>query len=116
MRLLRGQIGEGWADAELARRLSAGGGAYAATTVALAALRDDDLVAAGEFIDEALSLLNAPSNTSVVAIALVGLDDERALRLLESVPVRGQLFWSHLRVPEYDPIRNNPRFQALFER
>ncbi|MCZ6918324.1 MAG: protein kinase [Gemmatimonadetes bacterium] len=116
VRLLRGQIGEGRADAELARRLSAGDGAYAATTVALAALRDDDLVAAGEFIDEALSLLNAPSNTSVVAIALVGLDDERALRLLESVPVRGQLFWSHLRVPEYDPIRNTPRFQALFER
>ena len=47
------------------------------------------------------------------AMGLVGLDDERALRLLEDIRPRGKVFWSHLRVPEYDPIRSNPRFQAL---
>jgi tetratricopeptide (TPR) repeat protein len=116
VRLLRGQIREGRADADLAWRLSGSDNSYAATTAALAALRDGDSIAAWNFIDEAMGLLNGPSNTSVVAIALVGLDDEQALQLLESTTARGHDFWSNLRVPEYDPIRNNPRFQALFDR
>ena len=43
----------------------------------------------------------------------LGAGGMAAVQLLESVRVRGHMFWSHLRVPEYDPLRDNPRFQAL---
>ena len=40
---------------------------------------------------------------------------EQALLLLESIRPRGVLLRAALRMPEFDPIRSNPRFQALQE-
>ncbi len=118
VRLLEGEVDEALADAEAAVRLSRGDNAYALTTMALAVARAGDTIAARGLVDDALSMLNDPVTNplaAVVAMGLVGLDDERALELLEGVRPRGMVFWSHLRAPEFDPIRSSPRFQALLE-
>ena len=116
VRLLEGEIDEALADAEVAVRLSRGDNAYALTTLALAFAGAGDTTRARGLIDDALAILDDPVTTpltAVVAMGLVGLDDERALQLLEGVRPRGKLFWSHLRVPEYDPIRSNQPITRL---
>lgn len=50
------------------------------------------------------------------APSLVALGrEERALELLERVRPRGGVFWSHLRMREFDAIRPHPRFQRIVE-
>ena len=46
-------------------------------------------------------------------MAVVGLDNERALQLLRSVRARGAVFNTGMRMPEFGSLRDNPRFQAL---
>ena len=117
VRLQTGQIDEAQSDAELALRLSGGETVPALTAMAMAAARAGDSVAARGFVERALSGIADHATTArFVAMALVASGQiERAFQLLESVRLRGVLFRETLRMPEFDPIRANPRFQALLE-
>ena len=56
-----------------------------------------------------------PSSRAGVALAAVlaaAGDPERAIDLLERMPPSAYA-WCHLRAPEFDPVRGNPRFQRL---
>jgi TolB-like protein/Tfp pilus assembly protein PilF len=48
------------------------------------------------------------------AVVLVG-DHEAALALLERIRPRGAWLWSYLVLPDFDPIRGDPRFQRVYE-
>ncbi len=47
--------------------------------------------------------------------ALAAGESDRALDYLERVRPRGAELWSGLRLPAFDPLRSNPRFQRLVE-
>jgi hypothetical protein len=47
-------------------------------------------------------------------LASVG-ERDRALTLLERVRPRSEMLWFVLRWPEFDPLRDDPRFQRLVE-
>ncbi len=67
--------------------------------------------------ERALGSNSDPTTTGrFVAMPLVAMGEvEQALRLLESIRPRGVLLRATLRMPEFDPIRSDPRFQALQE-
>ena len=85
--------------------------------MAMALARAGDSVGARGFIERALSSNSDPTTAArFVAMALVAMGEvEEALRLLESSRHRGVLLRAPLRMPAFDPIRSNPRFQALRE-
>jgi serine/threonine-protein kinase len=115
VQLQAGQIAEARRDAELALRLSGGEPVHALTAMAMAVARAGDSTAARGFVERALRIAkkSAAAPARFGAMALVGLDDDRAVRLLERIRPRGVLFRATLRMPEFDPIRDHPRFQAL---
>ncbi len=118
VRLQTGQIEEAWRDAELALQMSGGETVPALTAMAMAAARAGDSAAARGFVERALSSDSDRATTArFVAMALVAMGDiEQALRLLrESNRTQGVLLRANLRMAEFDPIRSNPRFQALQE-
>ena len=116
VRLQTGQIDSARRDAELALRLSGGETVPALTAMAMAVARAGDSVAAQGLVERALSPIADPATSArFAALALVGLDDHRAFQLLESIRPRGVLLRATLRMPEFDPIRSHPRFQALLE-
>jgi hypothetical protein len=50
------------------------------------------------------------------ALALVALrEPDEALDLLERVRPRGARLWFYLRAPDFDAVRDNPRFRKLVE-
>jgi hypothetical protein len=83
--------------------------------MAMAVARAGDSTAAQGFVERALRFAkeSAAAPARFGAMALVGLDDDRAVRMLERMRPRGVLFRATLRMPEFDPIRDHPRFQAL---
>ncbi len=117
VRLQTGEIEEARRDAELALRMSGGETVPALTAMAMAVARAGDSVAARRFVERALGSDADPTTAArFVAMPLVVMGEvEEALRLLESIRPRGVLLWANLRMPEFDPIRSNPRFQALQE-
>ena len=116
IRLQTDQIEEARRDAELALRLSGEESVPALTGLAMAINRAGDTIAALGVVERALRASDDPTTSArFAAMALVGLDDDRALRMLENMRPRGVLLRATLRMPEFDPIRSNPRLQALLE-
>ncbi len=101
----------------MALQLSGGETVPALTAMALALARAGDSVGARGFVERALSSNSDPATAArFAAMPLVALGEvEQTLRLLESIRPRGVLLRANLRMPEFDPIRSNPRFQALQE-
>jgi uncharacterized protein HemY len=101
----------------LALQLSGGETVPALTAMAMAVARAGDPVAAREFVERALSSNSDPATAArFAAMPLVALGEvEQALRLLESIRPRGVLLRATLRMPGFDPIRSDSRFQALLE-
>jgi Tfp pilus assembly protein PilF len=119
VRLQLGETEEARDDAETAMRLGAGDELPVAV-LALAEVRAGDTLAARARLERALRdipHLERPGPTEALfAAALVALGDrERALDFLERVQPRGAQFVFELRTPEFDEIRNHPRFQRLME-
>ncbi len=101
----------------MALQLSGGEAVPALTATAMALARLGDTVAARGLVERALSS-NADSATAArfVSMALVELGEiDRAFGLLESFRHRGVLLRATLRMPEFDPVRSNPRIQALLK-
>jgi TolB-like protein len=117
VRLQLGEVEEARRDAETATRLGAGD-ELAAAVLAMAELRAGDAVAARTRLEHALRnlpLLNRPGpGEALFGAVLAALGDtERALDFLERVQPRGFHLLFELRAPEFDAIRNLPRFQRL---
>ena len=118
VRLQMGQTGQARTDAELALQLSGGENVHALVATAMAVARAGDTDAAQALVERALgSGVNPATLARFVPMALVALGDiDRALSLLESVRTRDVLLRAALRMPEFDAVRDHPRFQALLAR
>lgn len=108
------------ADAEAARRSSPTGAEYWGECVqALIATWSGDTAAARVYLAPALARLEgraelADREGTNVAMALVALGDRgRAYDVLERIRPRGAQLWFWLRDPDFDPVRDDPRFQTL---
>ncbi len=123
-RLLLGDSAGARADAEAARRFGPLGVRYwsEAVLAILAARRGDTATARATAMRLAASLVE-PGRPTVqearwigAALAAAG-ERERALTLLESVPSErcGAALWFFLHFPEFDPLRDDPRFQRIAE-
>ena len=100
----------------MALQLGGGENVHAFTAMAMAVARSGDSVAARGFAERALGSGSDPTTAARFGtMALVAMGEvEQALRLLESLP-QSVLLRASLRMPEFDPVRSNPRFQALQE-
>jgi len=121
-RLLLGDSGGARRDAETALRI--GPSAYRYRAEAILARLDaqaGDTARARERVERLLRSEASADHPSIlmgwyIGMALVGLGDhQRALDFLERVSPRGGKLWFGLRMPEFDPIRSDLRFQRLLE-
>jgi tetratricopeptide (TPR) repeat protein len=120
VKLQLGQTDEARRDAETAIRLGAGD-ELAAAVLSLAELRSGDSLAARGRVERALRdipHLSRPGPTETLfAATLAALGDrERALDFLGRVQPRGFHLDFELRGPEFDLLRDHPRFRRLIER
>jgi tetratricopeptide (TPR) repeat protein len=105
------------ADAESAIRLSRA--PWASATMAVVELRAGDTLAARRrvepLVDHLLASHQATEFDAWLGIPLLALGEgERALDLLELAPRGPWLMWI-LRLPEFDVLRDNPRFHRIVE-
>ena len=121
IRLGAGDLAEARTDAETAVRFHAGYQRPGEAVLALVDLRAGDTSAARTRVREILrdgTGLERPTvaDAAWVARALVALQDSAAaLALLERVRPRGARLWFYLRAPDFDPLRETPRFRHLIE-
>ncbi|MEK6768757.1 MAG: hypothetical protein AABY85_07200 [Gemmatimonadota bacterium] len=119
MRLATGDGSGALADAETSARhgVTEGQGAI----LALVEQAAGDTVRARARLEGVLASLpqNGPlkfQDAVYPAMTLIAFGDlSHALDLLERVGVRGASYWSSLRTPEFDPIREHPRFARLVQ-
>ena len=106
-------------DARLAVRIS-GGQRTALAVLASVEAGAGMTASARERIDPLVETYRGRNDISVrdgfeVAGALVALGDTaRALDVLERISPKGAWLWSYLLFPDFDPLRENARFQRLF--
>jgi serine/threonine-protein kinase len=121
MRLGAGDLVEARADAETAVRLHAGYQRPGEAVLALVDIRVGDTSAARTRVQQMLRDGSALAHPTVadaawVARALVALrDSAAALDLLERVHPQGARLWFYLRAPDFDPLRETPRFRHLIK-
>lgn len=117
VRLELGDAAGARVDAETAMRLSQA--PWATSSMALVELQAGDTLAARRrvepLVDQVLASHQAPGFDAWLAIPLVALGErDRALDLLELAPRGPELMWL-LRLPTFDALRANPRFQRIVE-
>lgn len=114
-----GAVAEARNDAETALRLGDGIGGSAMLT--LAEVHAGDTLAARARVEALLRGMAHPERPSVregeyIGAALISVGRvEQALALLQRVRPVGVLLWDSLRLPEFDAVRSDPRFQRLVE-
>jgi serine/threonine-protein kinase len=121
-RLQSGDTAGARRDAETAIRYSAGDPVPGTAALVIIEARRGDLRAAralhGRLEDEVILRGEAARTTATLWLAMadvaVGRGQE-AIRRLERVTERSAEFWFWLQLPEFDPVRREPRFMQLAE-
>lgn len=117
VRLQLGETTEARRDAETAMGLGAGD-ELAGAVLAIAEWRSGDTASARSRLERVLRdvpLLGRPGPSESLfgaALAVLG-EQDRALEFLERVQPRGYQLLFELRAPEFDVLRDHPRFQRL---
>jgi adenylate cyclase len=110
-------------DAEVAVHTGAGDPSVGEGALALVEAATGDTLGARLLVDRRLREASSPkpwagleNNRYTLAGALVALGEhERALDYLEQIRPRNGFLWLQLTTPEFDPIRDHPRFRRLIE-
>jgi eukaryotic-like serine/threonine-protein kinase len=119
--LRAGQLAESRADGETAERLHAGYRLPATAGLVLTDLAAGDTAAARARLQGLERELRGTDHPTVTDAAWLGRalvahgDTARALDLLERARPRGARLWFYLRSPEFDGVREHPRFRRLVE-
>ncbi len=114
-----GELTESRADGETAVRLHAGYRLPAAAVLVLADLTAGDTTGARARLDALEREIRSAGRPTVTDAAWVGWaliargDRAQALDLLERVQPPGARLWYYLRSPEFDAVRDTPRFRQL---
>ena len=114
-----GRVAEARADAQRALAVSSGYRIPAYSVLAVTAAQGGDTAAARNWLGQALRDLDGqPSSTDANFIggALIAVGDRAgALDLLERVRPRSAWLWFYCQKPEFDPIRQDPRFRRVMD-
>jgi len=116
-----GDLAQARTDGEMAIRFGAGYRLPGLAVLTMVDARSGDTLAARARLQELLqaivdSLHPSPRDARYVGPALLATAGEnRLVEFLERVEPRRATLWFDLRLPEYDTIRANPRFQQLVE-
>ena len=119
--VLLGDLTQARADGEMAIRLRAGYPLPGLAVLTMVDARSGDTLGARARLQELVravvdSLHPSPRDARYVGPALLATEGEnRLLEFLERVEPRRSTLWFDLRLPEYDSVRGNPRFQRLVE-
>ena len=119
--VLLGDLTQARADGEMAIRLRAGYPLPGLAVLTMVDARSGDTLGARARLQELVravvdSLHPSPRDARYVGPALLATEGEnRLLEFLERVEPRRSTLWFDLRLPEYDSVRANPRFQRLVE-
>jgi len=116
-----GDLAQARTDGEMAIRFGTGYRLPGLAVLTMVDARSGDTLAARARLEELLravvdSLHPSPRDARYVGPALLATGGEnRLLEFLERVEPRRATLWFDLRLPEYDSVRANPRFQRLVE-
>ncbi len=117
VRVLQHDTAGALSDANAALHVGVQGSGYAfgAVPVLVAAGRRDEAAASVPPAERELAdVLDSPTFGALYVLALVSLERrDEALAALERIRPRAFELWGQLRTPEFDPIRNDPRFQRV---
>jgi DNA-binding SARP family transcriptional activator/TolB-like protein len=119
LRVHRGDVAGGLEDAETAVHVEDGYSIPPHSVLAIALARSGSMVRARLEVDRALSEIpdpSAPSPTDArfIASALMAVGRrEDAIHLLERARPRGAWLWFYALAPDFDPVRNDPRFEQI---
>jgi serine/threonine-protein kinase len=116
-----GEIEQARGDAETAVRFSAGSRMAGSAVLVLVDARGGEESSARDRLERLTQEVQARGEATSqevlwLAMAHIGLGDSKAaLEILELAPHRSSEFSFWLRLPEFDPVRSDPRFQRLVE-
>jgi hypothetical protein len=117
LRMLDGDTAGALEDARVASRLTPG----MPTTVGVWVVARSDTARAAAMLREILATTDPAYQRTTLygggfAAALLALGRrEEAIGVLERIPFRDYAMYAELQYPEFDPLRDDPRFQRIFE-